>query len=229
MFSISLCAQNNELYQSWIMQKTFDCHDIELPSNETKWNIEFKQGNKAIIDFNRSNVKGQKDIVIINDTILLNDSKFAIEKLVRDSLVLGLNDCKKFFFVSKNRLMQIQKENFFLYQGDTIYFSTDFNSPKVKGFANYMNYMTSILPGKENMEGDCLVQLQFIVRKNGGLTNSRGNLSCLKNSEKKINKIMNEMAGRWEPMYIESRAVNTLMRIKINHSGRTVNSLSNPR
>ncbi len=222
-YSISLLAQDSVIHQKWIWQNRMDCKGDKLIYEENaKWNVEFTENNKALISKNKSERKGESNYSMDDKEVVMNGTHYSIEMLAKDSLILGLKNCEKLLFISRSRLLENQGKNFFKHQGDTIYFSADFNSPKLKGYPNYMKYMTSKLPGINYMEGHCLIKLQFIVRKNGSLTNSRGSISCHKNADKTIEKLMKQMAGLWEPMYVNNKAVNTLMRINIDHSGTVI-------
>lgn len=215
-----LFAQDNNIHQKWIWQNKTDCKGENLTNS--KWNVEFKRDNKALYSIDRSVLKGESVYSIQNKELSMNETIYQIEKLNNDSLILSLNNCEKVLFVSKNRLLEKQSKKFFKYKGDTIYFNEDYNSPIMIGYADYMQYINSKLPGKNQMEGECLIKLQFIVRKDGRLTDARGEIGCHKKSEKTIEKLMKDMAGQWKPMYLNKEAVNTLLRIKIDYSGTVI-------
>lgn len=223
--SVSVIAQDSFNDQIWIWQKKTDCNGNKKDTKDSsKWNVEFRKDYKAIISKNKSDLKGESNYSLDDKEIVMNGTHYEFHMKGSDSLVLDLKNCEKLLFISKRSLLENQRKTFFKHQGDTIYFSTDFNAPKLQGYPNYMKYMTIKLPGPDHMEGPCLIKLQFIVRSNGVLTDSRGSISCHRKAEKSIEKLMKQMIGQWEPMYINNKPVSTLMRININYSGTVIDA-----
>ena len=101
-----------------------------------------------------------------------------------------------------------------MHKGEKIYFANRHNSPQLENYHDYLRYFFNFFPSAHKYE-DCVMLFQFIVQKDGKLLDPKGSISCLKDQEKKINKIIKGMENKWRPMYIDGNPVNALIRVKV--------------
>ena len=223
-------AQNNDLLKNWVMKQAYDCEgNILNRMDETYWDVNFRSNGIATLNISNQNLKIEKDYTLIDIKLNLEFEEYIITKITKDTLILKGNkkSCKKFIFISEKTNVlneQRKKENlikqsnkFFIHKGDTVYFANNHNSPKMKKYSGYIEYFIKAFPNM-NKTKDCIIQFQFIVQKNGQLLDAKGSISCLENSDKKVDQIIKNMANKWKPMYINGRPVNSLMRVKFRHN-----------
>ncbi|MEN8126063.1 MAG: hypothetical protein ABFR32_13155 [Bacteroidota bacterium] len=218
LVSLLTFSQSNSLLQKWHFINAHKCSDDSLLKDETKWNITFKENNKARIYIPYSNLDTEYNFLKRDDKLFINSIEYQIDKINNDSLVLVLEDnisCKKLFFASESGLNSLQKEKFFMYKNDTVYFTTRYNYPKMKKYGNYKNYFIRNTPYK-NKNG-CQLDFRFIVNKKGEVVEPIGKISCLKKPEKVVQKLIDNMNGLWEPMYIDNKPVSTYVKVIVNY------------
>lgn len=220
-------AQKSELLKYWAMIKTTDCSDHRLP--ETNWDVEFKSNGTAELG-----VAGSYSIITKpftrNDSILdLEYQKLTIHKITKDSLILKSreNKCRKYVFLTKQGkalykksqqdFLIKQNNTFFMNKGDTIYIANRYNAPKMKNYSNKLTYFIKALSSVKNDYKACQFQFEFIVLKDGSLSDSRGSTSCIKKSDRKINQIIKNMKNEWKPMLIDGNPVNALVKIRLKY------------
>jgi hypothetical protein len=223
-------SQDISLMQSWIMNGAFDCSGREIDaSEETHWNVIFKPDGFASIIVDK-NLKTEKSFTVSGNNIKMPTVSYEILKITPDSLMLLNNKerCVKYSFLSesaneKRKTDLLKSMNFksFMYMGDTVYFATNNNSPKIKGYSSYHEYFGRAFPHIGKTEG-CLILFQFIVSKNGEILNPKGSISCLNDDSKQVSKIIDGMKNIWEPMQLDGKPVNALMRIRYTHGGVTL-------
>lgn len=218
-------AQNTHLYKMWVMNKAYDCSGKTLKNlDETYWNIIFKPGGVATILVN-DNIKSDKKFTIKGNIINFNFTKYEISKISNDSLVLidDKKTCLNYLFLSEQadklnkqkhlEILKKQSNKYFLYKGDTVYIANSYNSPKMKNYPNHLRYFVKAFPNTSPRK-DCVIQFKFIVQKDGKLLDPKGSISCSKKSERIVNRIIKDMMNKWQPMYINGKPVNSLMRVK---------------
>ena len=227
MFQIGR-AQNDKLVKKWIMSSAYNCEDKKLNwMDETFWDIEFHRNLTATISSGGGKLQVKKYYELENNKIDFDFQKFEIKKITNDTLILNKSDnkeCINYLFISneaklkrEKEIVKIYKEKSFIYKSDTVYFASKNNHPKMKNYSNYMEYFIVSFPNMNKTQG-CIIQFKFIVKKNGELLDPQGSISCLKNPKKKVDQIIKKMQGKWEPMYINQRPVNSLMRVKFTHN-----------
>lgn len=223
-------AQNNDLLKNWVMNQAYDCEgNILNRMAETYWNVDFKSNGIATLNISGQNLKIEKEYTLIDTKLNLEFEEYIITKITKDTLILKGNkkSCKKFLFISheanvlnekkkKDTLIK-QSSKFFIHKGDTVYFANSYNSPKMKKYPSYMEYFIKAFPNMNKTKG-CIILFQFIVLKNGQLLDAKGSISCLEKSDKKVEQIIKNMANKWEPMYINGKPVNSLMRVRFRHN-----------
>ncbi len=230
MFLPQICVtQENDLQKYWVMNNAFDCKGNVLNRmDESYWNVDFRSNSIALIYFSKT-LKIEKKYTLIDNKLNLEFEEFTITKITKDTLVLSTTkkSCVNYVFLSKEANIlydQRRKENlieqnnkFFIHNGDSIYLANSYNSPKMKKYPNHMEYFIKAFPNMNKTKG-CVFKLQFIVQKDGKLSDSRGSISCLKKSDKKVSQIIKDMEDEWQPMYINGNPVNSLMRVRIKHN-----------
>lgn len=221
-------SQEFNLNKSWVMNSAVDCSGKKLKrSQENHWNVIFKTNGFATFIISKD-LKKEAPFKVNGDEINLANVNYKISKITKDSLILLENSkrCIKYLFLTKSATQQIKAEiikkqayKHFMHNGDTVYFTTEYNAPKLKNYESYHSYFYKKLPYFN--KPDCVAQFQFIVSKNGEILNPKGSISCLKNDQKKVFKIIKKMKGNWTPMLIDGKPVNSLIREKITY-GKTM-------
>lgn len=228
-FSVS-CAlcQKTMLQKRWIHSASSACEELNSSySQEALMVLDFFSSDSVQISLRPQSVLNNKGRYSVNDRQLkLDYNQYIIKKLAEDTLILepqGTESCKKLLFISENLSFQQQLKQFTTYQGDTVYFPTTFNSPTLEGVLDYHAYFASSatrrLPRKQQ---ECSFLFRFIVSKEGEVISPSGSGDCLENGQKFIMKTIEGTEGKWKPMCIGGKAVNTIINIRFKHMGKQV-------
>lgn len=161
-------------------------------------------------------LKSDRNYALVNDTLKINDLNYFIETSTKDSLILLnklKNNCNKYYFISESKIHELQKQDYFINKGDTVYYANEYNAPKLKNETNFLNYFMKSTPFMISKDS-CVFQISFIITKEGEVGDYNGNISCLKNPMKKIDKIIDVTRGKWEPMALSGIPVSSLIRVR---------------
>lgn len=211
-------SQSDNLYQKWVLEQTTECHTNSIV-DDSKWNIEFQRNGLAEISFIK--IKGGTEVKysVDENIILINEETYNIDTLLDDSLILTYSldeTCVKLIFSSIKGIMNYQLENFVMYNDEPVYFANDFNHPYLLGHHDIEDYFRKAYYKRAVEKSPCDIKFIFIVTKDGNLEKERGNISCLKKSDKIIKKIFKGTENKWEPMLINNEPVNTFVEIKFS-------------
>ena len=218
----SIFSQEKLLKDDFYLQIIENCESGEL-MKEPLWDLSTISHDSLRVSIRNASKKFQtvQASSIVNDTLNLGLEKFEILKHSKDSLVLIQaydTICRKLKFTSKLNLIEQQKKHFFLHESDTIYFANEWNTPKINGKSNILHYFSMAFPVKSYGPKPCKVKLQFIISKTGEILSPRGNFICKKEHPEKALKFILKTEGMWEPMYLDGKPVNTLVRLRFTHN-----------
>lgn len=215
-------CQKGEIYKKWYLDKSIRCIDGK-EINDSKWSIEFNNEDVAIIRLSDIELFDEQDFSIVDNQLKLENQNYIIEKKSKDTLILNQDidkQCKKIIFISEKLMFENQKKKYFIHKGENIYYTNEFNYPKLENFHNYNRYFESYIFQKIRLKKECDIIFQFIITKNGELIEAKGEIDCLNRSTNIVNDIFEKTRGKWNPMYINGEAVNSYVRIKLKHRSK---------
>lgn len=183
----------------------------------------FDNNGKVEIFKNHKFLKEQN--YLIEDNILnLENTKYKIEHLNEDSLIISEcnnNCCRKTILISVRFLISMQKTNYFINFTDTVYYPIAENEPILKNdeYLDYVDYFqTQFMMQVLDKENQCKVKLQFIIDKEGTITNPYVWNSCNKKYDKFLIRILEKTKSKWTPLKFDGKNESCLIVIKFTYN-----------
>jgi len=226
-------AQNEFLYSNWVMDQIIGCDNkIVHPLAETYWDVTFRPNGYAAMNVSFKKVSIENPYTLEGKKLIFSYGVFDIEKISIDSLVISSSDnkCHKYLFLSekakkmkeerKKDILVKQNHKSFIYKNEKVFFANRHNAPKLAGFTDHNQFFYEHFPPVYKYD-KCQMTFQFIIKKDGSILDPKGNIDCLKNSSRMVEKIIKKIENDWTPMYIDNEPVNALVRIKVKTMDRS--------
>ena len=198
-----------ELHKKWIMLDQ-SC-GYKQPTTDA---VQLDLSDKEVMSISRRNpaLSFSGEYVLENDSIISSDFSYKILKLTRDTLLLDLGIEMRFptLFVSEQKAIDYQKQNFFLEENDTVFMASRHHYPILDNSFYYADITRRI---NRDIQKACSVSISFIVNKEGEVTNLKTKSDCNKKEEKFRKYVERLIDGKWQPMTFYGKPVNSYVKM----------------
>jgi len=219
IFSSNLLGQD-VLNQKWFKTIEWKCDSIDnkLQCKNERW--DFSNPKKFVIEIFTTQgvaVPQQFNYEIEENRIIGDYASYEIISKTEKELILkGGTDalCRTMNFVSESAYDDEQLNQFTMSGQDTLYIPLLGKGPVLSDVKSFNQYFESEILKKFLRNGvDCKMSYRFIIKKDGTL-NILKVKGCTEKSEKKLTKLITKTNGKWQPMIIHGKPVDSFIQHK---------------
>lgn len=227
IFSSNLIGQDI-LNQKWFKKVEWKCDSIDNESQGKNERWDFSNPNQFVIEIFKNQGAGlpQRFNYKIEKNKIVGDfaSYEIISKTEKELILKGGTDalCRTMKFASESAYEDEQLNQFTMSGEDTLYIPLLGKGPILSEVKNFNQYFESEILKKFLRNGvDCKMSYRFIIKKDGTLSILKVK-GCSEKSEKKLTKLLTKTYGKWKPMMIHGKPVDSFIQHKFRLNAKVL-------